>query len=301
MNNHNRREFLKRLTYVGGGFLAFGAFSEGFSEVCEKKGSKMKFGLVTYLWGKDWGLAELIGNCEKAGIPGVELRTEHAHGVESTLSARQRTDVRKLFSDSKVELVGLGTNFSFHYADPEQVKKDIEGAKEYIKLSYDVGGSGVKVKPNDLPTEVPKEKTIEQIGRSLNKLGAFGADYGQEIRLELHGQCSELPTIKAIMDVVEHPNVGVCWNSNPEDLKGEGLEYNFNSVKEHFGDTVHVRELNVGPYPYQELMRLFVDMDYSGWILLEARTEPEDRVKALVEQRELWKKMVCKAQQGNER
>ncbi|MHC4159815.1 MAG: DUF6807 family protein, partial [Planctomycetota bacterium] len=175
---------------------------------------------------------------------------------------------------------------------------DIDGAKEYIKLSRDVGGSGVKVKPNDLPKEAAREKTIEQIGRSLNELGAFGAEYGQEIRLEVHGQCAELPTIRAIMDVAEHPNVGVCWNCNPEDLRGEGLEYNFNLVKDRFGDTLHARELNIGPYPYQELMNLLVEMDYSGWFLLEARTEPEDRVKALIEQRQVWEQMAANARKS---
>lgn len=261
-------------------------------------GPQMKFGLVTYLWGRDWTLPVLIANCEKAGVFGVELRTEHAHGVESKLTAAERADVKKRFADSAVTLVGLGTNFSFHYVDQAQLKKDIEGAKEYIRLSSDVGGSGVKVKPNDLPNEAPREKTIEQIGRSLNILGAFGADYGQQLRLEVHGQCSELTTIKAIMDVADHPNVKVCWNSNDEDLKGNGLEYNFNLVKDRFGDTVHIRELGIGDYPYQQLIELLVKMNYGGWVLLEARTEPPDRVKALAEQRQLWDEMLAKAQQA---
>ena len=102
--------------------------------------------------------------------------------------------------------------------------------------------------------------------------------------------------MKAIMDVAEHPNVGVCWNSNSQDLDGEGLEHNFNLVKDRFADTVHIRELNVSDYPYQELMNLFVKMDYKGWILLEARTKQEDRVKALIEQRHVFHDMVAKAQ-----
>jgi hypothetical protein len=161
-----------------------------------------------------------------------------------------------------------------------------------------VGGLGVKVKPNDLPKGVAQEKTIEQIGKSLNEIGKFGADIGQKVRLEVHGGCSPLPIIKAIMDVADHPNVGVCWNCNSDDLKGEGLEHNFNLVKARFGDTVHVRELSIGDYPYQELMNLFVGMGYAGWILLEARTNPKDRVAALAEQREVWEGMVAKAQGG---
>ena len=72
--------------------------------------------------------------------------------------------------------------------------------------------------------EVPHEKTIEQIGKSLNEVGKFAADYGQKIRVEVHGnETQELPNMKAIMDVANHPNVYTCWNCNDEDLIGQGL------------------------------------------------------------------------------
>jgi sugar phosphate isomerase/epimerase len=300
MADYSRRQFLERSLYTAAGVFAAGALTscsglQIFSAA--KPGSKMRFGLVTYLWGKDWDLPTLIRNCETTNVLGVELRTKHAHGVESHLNAQQRRDVKKRFADSPVTLVGLGTNFAFHHTDPAKLAKDIEGARDYIKLSRDVGGSGVKVKPNALPDGVPIEKTIEQIGKSLNVLGRFGADYGQEIRVEVHGRkTSQLPIMKQIFDVADHQNVGVCWNCNDVDLHGKGLEYNFNLVKDRFGATVHVREFNVGQYPYQQLINLFVNMDYGGWILLEARTKPQDRVKALAEQRALFEQMVAKAQ-----
>ena len=99
------------------------------------------------------------------------------------------------------------------------------------------------------------------------------------------------------MDEANHPNVGVCWNCNDVDLLGEGLEYNFNLVKDRFGSTVHVRELNVGDYPYQELIKLLVDMDYEGWILLECRTDPDDKVKAMIEQDKVFRKMIKNAKE----
>ena len=198
-----RREFLRSSVVFGAGIVAAGPL--GRILAAQKPGSKMKFGLVTYLWGQDWDLPTVIANCEKTGVPGVELRTEHAHGVESSLTEAQRHEVKKRFADSRVTLVGLGTNFAFHYAEADRLAKEIEGAKQYIKLAYDCGASGVKVKPNDLPKGVPYEKTIEQIGRSLNELGKFAAEYGQEVRLEVHGGCSLLPTMKAIMDVATQP------------------------------------------------------------------------------------------------
>ena len=260
-------------------------------------GSKMKLGLVTYLWAKDWDISNIIRNCTEAGIPGAELRVEHAHGVTLDLTKRQREEVRKQFAGSAVEVIGMGTNEQYDWPDPERLRQSIETTKAWLQLSKDIGGSGVKVKPNQFHEGIPKEKTLEQIGKALNELGLYALDMGQQIRLEVHGYgTQELPNIAKIMEYVENDGSTVCWNSNPEDLNEPGLEYNFNLVKDRFGDICHVRELNLGDYPYQQLMNLFVKMDYDGWILLECRTDPEDKVAALKEQREVWEKMVKNAQ-----
>ena len=304
-NKISRREFMARGSQAAAGVLTGAALISCATTAPEvevavpakKRGLEIKLGLVTYLWGKDWDLPTLIRNCQITGVYGVELRTQHAHGVEAHLNPNQRYEVKLRFENSPATLVGLGTNFSFHHTDPAVLQENVAGAKEYIILSHDVGGSGVKVKPNALPEGVPVEKTVEQIGKSFNELGQFGADYGQDIRVEVHGKgTQQLPIMKQIFDVVDRPNVGVCWNSNLQDLDGEGLSYNFNLVKDRFGDTVHIRELDTGEYPYQQLMSLFVEMDYKGWILLEARGIPKDRIQALIEQRTLFEQMVANAQ-----
>ncbi len=286
-----RRDFVH--TLAAAGMAGIGLEAGGGAARAAESQSGMKFGLVTYLWGKDMNLPTLIDVCEQAGIAGVELRTQHAHGVEPTLSKAERKEVRKRFADSPVTLVGYGSNAEFHSPDPQQVKQNIELAKQYVQLMHDCGGSGVKVKPNSLPKGVSHEKTIEQIGRALNEVAAYGEGFGQQIRVEAHGRgTSALPVMKAIFDVADHPNVGVCWNSNDIDLTGEGLVHNFNLVKDRFGATVHVRELNSDAYPYQQLMDLFREMGYAGWILLEARTNPEDKVQALIEQQKTFERLT---------
>lgn len=254
----------------------------------------LRFGLVTYQWGKDLALADLIATCEKAGCPGVELRTEHAHKVEPNLTKAERADVRKRFANSSVTLIGYGSNTEFHSADPAEVKRNIELAKQYVQLMEDCGGSGVKIKPNGFPKDVPHEKTIEQIGRSINEVAAFGAAHGQEIRVEVHGAgTSEIPVIKAIFDVADHPNAKICWNSNASDLHGRGLEYNFNLLKDRFGHTAHVRRLDTPDYPFARLLKLFQSIHHEGWILLEAGSNPPPNlVEELLKQRHLFERMT---------
>gem|GEM_PF-30052 len=293
----SRQEYLKQCMALGSGAASVDMLIEEQRRLDNTPGAKMRFGMVTYLWGQDWDLPTLLANCAEAGIMGVELRTTHKHGVEPALTAEQRRAVKKLFDESPVTLVGPGSDERFDDPDPEKLAQAIESTKQFIKLSYEAGGSGVKVKPDSFHAGVPREKTIEQIGKSLNVLGEYAAQYGQQVRLEVHGQCAPLPTMKAIMDIAGHPNVGVCWNCNPQDLQGEGLEYNFNLIKDRLGKTVHIRELNGGGYPYQELAHLLAAMDYDGWILLEAHgPTPGDRVKAIIEQRKIWEEMTAEAQ-----
>lgn len=288
----SRRLFLQKTLAAGIGLATL----KNIPELIYDPSVNMKLALCTYLWGQDWDLPTLISNCEKTGFQGIELRTQHAHKVETNLNKAQRDEVKKRFADSSVTCVGYGSNFEYHSPDKLKLRENIDQTKEYIKLCKDIGASGIKVKPNDLPEGVLVEKTIAQIASSLNEVGKFAADYGQLVRVEVHGnRTQEIPNMKAIFEQVTEKNVKICWNCNDQDLLTPGLEANFNSVKKWFGDTVHIRELNEGSYPYQQLFDLFMGIKYKGWILLEARTEPTDRIAAMKQQLALFNEMISKS------
>ena len=255
-----------------------------------------RLGLVTYLWGADLGLDALIAACEAGGLGGVELRTTHAHGVEPSLGPKQRAEVKRRFADSAIEWLGIGSNENFDSPDPLRLTRAIEAAMDFLELSRDVGGTGVKVKPDSFHDGVPREQTIEQIGRALRVVGRYAAELGQELRLEVHGQCAELPTIAAILEVADQPSVTVCWNCNEQDLLGDGLEANFHLVRPRFGETLHLRAFDRHDYPYRELMDLLVSTGWEGWALLEARGElPADRGAAFARQREHFEALLAAA------
>ena len=248
---------------------------------------KMKLGIVTYNIAKDWDVPTVIKNCTEAQFQGVELRTSHAHGVEVSLNKDQRAEVKKQFKSSPVELMGLGSAFDFHTPDQKKLRADIAATKEYIVLAQDVGAPGVKVRPNGLPGEVPKEKTLEQIGKSLRELGEFGAEHGVQIRLEVHGKDTSLvPNIKTIMDAANHKNVGACWNSNQSDLEGEGFDHNFALLKNKIF-TVHMRDLYLDDYPFRKLLHGLNESGFTGYCLAEI-SESKDPVRVLKYFRSIW-------------
>ena len=295
MNQPSRREFL----CIGAASLAavpvtgMTTLSAG-SEPVARGTSQMRLGLVTYNWGRNWDLPTVIKNCESAGFEGVELRSTHKHGVEIALNKQQRQGVAKRFADAPVALAGLGSACEYHSPDPAVLKKNIEETKAFITLCHDVGGEGVKVRPNGLPNGVPVEKTLEQIGRALNEVARFAEGFGVEIRLEVHGRgTAHVPHIKTIMDVADQNNVVVCWNCNPQDLDGEGLQHNFNLVKTRIG-TIHIHDLRNANYPWPELFGLLKQADFASWTLLEEGKEPADIVTAMRENRRIWEELVAK-------
>lgn len=252
----------------------------------------MQLGLVTYMWGAEWDIPTLINNCRHTGFRGVELRSSHKHGVEPSLTKPKREEVTARFVDSGVALVGLGSACEYHSPDPKVLQRNIDDTKAFIELSHDVGGSGVKVRPNGLPKDVPEEKTLEQIGKALRELAQFGAGYGQEIRLEVHGRdTSDLPRIRRIMEIADHQNARVCWNSNADDLKGQGLEHNFNLVKPYLGQTVHIHDL-ISDYPWRKLFTLLKQANYEGWTLLEESQPTADPIRVMKYYRLVWESMI---------
>lgn len=284
----NRRQFLQ-VAAAGVAGLGVGLQPAAAAEASGRGAGRsgMRLGLVTYNLAKDWDVPTVIRNCAEARFEGVELRTTHAHGVEVTLSAAQRAEVRRRFADSPVELFGLGSAFDYHTPDAAKLRRDIEATKDYIVLAQDVGASGVKVRPNGLPKEVPVERTLEQIGRALRELGEFAAGHGQQIRLEVHGAgTSSLPHIRTIMDVADHPSVGVCWNSNQTDLEGDGLDANFDRVKARIV-AVHMRDLFLEEYPWRRLLARLNGIGFRGFCLAEI-PESRDPLRVMQYYRALW-------------
>lgn len=270
-----RREFLSSSarTAAAGAAIGTAAFQNSSAKtrpVDRPPASPLHLGLVTYNLGRSWDVKTIIENCTETNFEAVELRATHAHGVETNLSPAARKEVRKRFEDSPVTLASLGSAFAYDSPEAAKLQENIEGTKAYVKLAHDVGANGIKVRPNRLHTDknIPAEKTLRQIGKSLRECGEFARDYGIELRLETHGHgTARISNIKKIMDYADHDYVTVCWNCNSVDLEDGGVEANFNLVKDkiHF---VHMRDLYF-EYPFHKVFSMLQEMNYDGYCCAE--------------------------------
>jgi sugar phosphate isomerase/epimerase len=313
MAENSRRSFIKAgiLGVAGAGAMGVPAASGADAAPPPSSAPPFKLGTVTYNLAKDWDIDTIIKNCSITGFEAVELRTTHKHGVEPTLSKAQRAEVKKKFEDSPVRLLSLGSTCEYESPDPAVVRKNIEETQRFAELAHDVGARGVKVRPNGFPKGADKAKTLDQIGKALNECGKDAQSLGVELWLEVHGrETEEPPHIRRIMDVCNHPAVGVCWNCNDTDVVNGSVKQYFELLKPWIRNA-HINELwrnpspwdtsegrgaqkpltgfpdYTKPYPYRELFGLLRAAGYSGYTLAEVPESPEP-LRFMKYYRALW-------------
>ena len=264
MGKRGRRSFLKQnlrgagialagLLQVGGGRSSreFANSSSPSPTDPRETAPRFKLGLVTYQLAESWDIDTIIKNSEATRFEGVELRTTHQHGVEPSISKERRAEVRKRFEGSRVRLVSLGSICEYESPDPNVVKRNIEETRRFCELAHDLGCMGVKVRPNGFPPGSDHTKVLEQIGRALHQCGEIAQDQGVEIWLEVHGEETERPpNIRRIMEVCNHPSVGICWNSNDNDIVEGSVKPSFELLKPWLR-SCHINELWRTPSPWR--------------------------------------------------
>jgi len=268
MSEHfSRRKFLQTAAVSTSAVMLPGIVS-ATEKKSEKKETEialnknpLKLGLMSYTTAKDWDIDTIIKNLTETKFEHIELRTTHAHGVEVNLSAAERATVKKRFQDAGLA-ISLASGFQYHYPDQDQLKKSIEGTKEYTLLAKDVNAIGIRVFAGQIFKPKPEEKTLEQIAKALAEVAEFGYNNGVEIRV-----CNDGPTIgmiKKIVDMSQCPHLYINWNCPMSDvLEDGGLEANFNSVK-HLIRNIHIRELS-NEYPWRQLFSLLSKSGYKGY------------------------------------
>lgn len=262
----NRRKFLQTTALGSLGIVAGQSVQGSSPSRSEKKVNPpfLKIGLMTYNLAKEWDTDTIIKNCTETGYLHAELRTTHKHGVEVSLSKKERLNVKKRFEDSDLEAISLASAFKYHSPNPKELKKNIEGTKEYLQLAADVGALGIRVFPNEFPKDVSREKTIEQIGKALAEVGEFGYNLGVDVRVCAHGRgTAEIPVVKSIFDASGSNHVYMNWNCNPTDDDGAGLEANFNTIKDRIKG-IHLHEM-YSEYPYRKFFSLLRESGYKGY------------------------------------
>lgn len=84
---------------------------------------RLKLGLVTYNLARSWDLDTIIERCGAFGFASAKLRTTHAHGVDVTMTAAERAEVKARYRDPGLDQISLGSTREYHSVNRAKVEE----------------------------------------------------------------------------------------------------------------------------------------------------------------------------------
>ena len=254
----------------------------------------------------DWTWHDVLRYGPQYGYDGVELRLL---GRETNLLAlpdfamKSRETRRRELNDAGFRVAGLASSVRFDEADPTARGKHLDTGREYIDLAVALGAEFIRVFGDVLPPESEPDlraAAMAQIADGLIALGEAAAPAGVQILLETHGDFSASPPAAEVMQLANHPHVGLVWDTHhPWRFFNEPLAETWQRLKPwvrhtHWKDSVAMPDANDasaeveaaaqaasalmsghrhadyvlflgGEFPARECLQLLLDGGYEGW------------------------------------
>ena len=256
----------------------------------------------------DWSWHDVLRFGSGFGYDGVEVRLLSRETdllkIADLQPSRLATRRREL-TETGFRVAGLASSVRFDHESPAARAEQLDIGRRYIDLCVALGGEFIRVFGDILPknNEPARLQTMQQIADGLVALGDVAAKADIQILLETHGDFSASPPCEDVMRRVDHPAVGLVWDTHhPWRFHGERLGDTFERLRPwtrhtHWKDSValmsreetaemteaaraasrlmsgHLHADYVlfggGEFPAIDCMRLLLDGGYSGWHSLE--------------------------------
>jgi len=259
----------------------------------------------------DWSWHDVVKSGPQFGYQGVEIRLLNRetnllidpHLAEHHWPRRQRE-----LKDAGFQVAGLASSIRFDDPSSAVRQRQLEIGQRYLDLGVALGAEFIRVFGDLLPpvTEPDaRQETMHRIADGLRSLGELAQPTGIQILLETHGDFSASPPSQEIMQLVNHPQVGLVWDTHhPWRFFNEPLTESWERLRPwvrhtHWKDSVLLPEgykpptteqttasqqatalmaghrhadyvlFLGGEFPARECLKLLLDSGYNGWHSLE--------------------------------
>ena len=207
MHYYSRRHFIKSTTGLIGWALAPGLF--------DFKKDKPLLSFST-LGCPDWSFQTIVSFASENKYNGIEIR-----GLQRELdltrsaafsSGERILDSRKLAEDKGLKIIALGSSAQLHHTEEKERLKNLNEAKRFIDLAFQLNCPYVRVFPNNFPADRDRSTTMETIVNALRELSDHARGSKVRILMETHGDVVKASDIEKIMKDAEDTGAGLVWD-----------------------------------------------------------------------------------------
>ncbi len=203
---HTRRQFLQTSAALLAGSIAGSAFA------LLKKSPHLSF---STLGCPDWTFQQIVDFASQHHYEGIEVR-----GILRQLdltkckvfSRENKAGTLKVMEDNSLKFVDLGASCNLHISEPQDRKKNLDEAKQFIDLAQEFNCPYIRVFPNNFPKDREKGETMDLIANGLLELANYAKGSNVIVLIESHGDLLFIEDLEKIMKATEHPKVGMVWD-----------------------------------------------------------------------------------------
>ncbi|HZS07775.1 MAG TPA: sugar phosphate isomerase/epimerase family protein [Blastocatellia bacterium] len=241
-----------------------------------------------------WDWKTILSNVSQSGFAAMELRgildQMDLPKVPEFTGGRLKSSMKDL-SAVGLKISDLGASAQMHEPDPAKRAKQMDEAKRFIDLAYQMKSPYVRVFPNQLVKGEERRVTIERIISGLRELGEYAKGTGVTVIVESHGEFTNSPLLLEILKGAAMPSVAFLWDAHHTCVAGEKPEETYKQLGKYVRHT-HLKDsvpagpagkerryvlTGTGEVPVKETVRVLATNGYKGYYCYEweKRWHPE--------------------------
>jgi sugar phosphate isomerase/epimerase len=226
-----------------------------------------------------WSLEQVAQNAANMGFDGVELRGEAGEHIGPDETPEDRARIRSLFGDRKLEIPSIMGYSRFTWTDAAKRQEDIDTAVKFLAVAKDVGCPLLRVFCGTY-VEGGLEENVPRVVEGLRQLAPHAEEIGVQIAIETHDDWCKGENIRRVLDGVDSPAVGICWDISNASFS-EPLEETFQYIRGrilhvHFKDAaraedgkIHSQLPGTGEVDMRKGLTLLHEGGYDGFLSFE--------------------------------
>jgi sugar phosphate isomerase/epimerase len=182
------------------------------------KGSRRRLPIAFSTLGcPGWTWLTVLDQADRLGYSGIELR-----GIQGDMDLPKRPELtgaalaqsRRDVQSRGLVISDLGASAHMHEKDPALRATQLDDGKRFIDLAHALGVPYVRMFGDKLAPGEPKEEVIKRIVDGFQQMAAYAKPAGVTVLIESHGDFTNSPDLKAIIEGVGSPAFALLWDAH---------------------------------------------------------------------------------------
>ncbi len=171
----------------------------------------------------DYTADQVIELAKAVGIDQVELITTSTE--YPTLACDPMAgDPHKLagqFKDAGIKVACIQLSVCMHHDQPNDIAKAQSRVEHAMRVARTLACPYVRIQGNNVKPHESRRRVISRMVENVHPLGEKAAEHGVTLLFENNGSFAKAKDWWTLLNIVEHPMLGICWNPTNAHAAGE--------------------------------------------------------------------------------